>query len=272
MLAPVDSAWMQWMPIDWGFNPFLVPAFLNQTIQGLFIKGQVDLKDSGSSWKSLSGSLLRVKNKGENDFIGGSLVLGWKQLEGGRLFLLEAVPGITEEEVEQLEIANPHLVSLPPLNTPLAPPEDWLPVGEPTPMSSLLAVLSSTPGTAAMSDFIRATPALSLHFGPGHNLTLLVPNDEAFLKFCKEEKEPCAKLAHKPDLRLTMLLDHLLLGAGLPNNLVFTTLGGTEITATNTGKGFSTQTPFLVLFFIGNLSRILKSSRNLHRLFVCPPF
>jgi len=26
VLAPVDSAWMQWMPIDWGFNPFHVPS------------------------------------------------------------------------------------------------------------------------------------------------------------------------------------------------------------------------------------------------------
>ena len=237
VLAPVDSAWMQWTPIDWGFNPFLVPSFLNSTMQGLFIEGQVDLKDIGSSWKSLSGSVLRVKSKGENDFIGGSLVLGWRQLEGGRLVLLESVPGITADDVEQLEIANPQLVSSPPL-PPLAPPEDWVPVGEPTPMSSLQAVLSSTPGTAAMADFIRATPALSLHFGPGHNLTLLVPTDEAFLAFCKEDQQPCAKLAHEPDLRLAMLLDHLLLGAGLPNDRVFTTLGGTKISVTNTGEGF----------------------------------
>ena len=236
MLAPVDSAWMQWMPIDWGFNPFLVPSFLNSTIQGLFIQGQVDLKDIGSSWKSLSGSVLRVGSKGENEFIGGKLVLGWRQLDGGRLVLLESVPGITADIIEQLEIANPQLVSLPPL-TPLAPPEDWLPVGQPAPMSSLQAVLSSTPGTAAMADFIRATPALSLHFGTGHNITLLVPTDEAFLAFCKEEQQPCAKLANEPDLRLRMLLDHLLLGDGLPADRIFTTLAGTEITVTNTGKG-----------------------------------
>ena len=244
VLAPVDSAWMQWMPIDWGFNPFLVPSFLNSTMQGLFLHGQVDLKDIGSSWKSLSGSVLRVGSKGENDFIGGRLVLGWRQLDGGRLVLLESVPGITADDIEQLEIANPHLVSLPPL-TPLAPPEDWLPVGEPAPMSSLQAVLSSTPGTAAMADFIRATPALSLHFGPGHNITLLVPTDEAFLAFCKEEQQPCAKLAHEPDLRLRMLLDHLLLGAGLPTDRIFTTLAGTEITVTNTGKGETVVPPFL---------------------------
>jgi hypothetical protein len=226
------------MPIDWGFNPFLVPSFLNSTIQGLFIQGQVDLKDIGSSWKSLSGSVLRVGSKGENEFIGGKLVLGWRQLDGGRLVLLESVPGITADIIEQLEIANPQLVSLPPL-TPLAPPEDWLPVGQPAPMSSLQAVLSSTPGTAAMADFIRATPALSLHFGTGHNITLLVPTDEAFLAFCKEQQQPCAKLAHEPDLRLRMLLDHLLLGDGLPADRIFTTLAGTEITVTNTGKGSS---------------------------------
>jgi len=110
-------------------------------------------------------------------------------------------------------------------------------VGEPTPMASLLAVLSSTPATAAMADFIRATPALSLHFGPGHNLTLLVPTDEAFLAFCKKSEQPCAKLAHQPNLRLALLLDHLLLG--LPTRRLFTTLGGTEITVTNTDKGSS---------------------------------
>jgi len=240
VLAPVDSAWMQWMPIDWGFNPFLVATFLNSTIQGLFIEGQVDLKDIGSSWRSLSNSLLSVTSKGENDFIGGSLVLGWRQLEGGRLVLLESVPGVTADDVDQLEIANPHLVSLPPIDTSLASPEDWMPVGEPAdPMASLQAILSSTPGSAAMADFIRATPALSLHFGRGHNITLLVPNDEAFLAFCKEENQPCGKLAHEPDLRLRMLLDHLLLGVGLPTDRVFTTLAGTEITVTNTSKGTS---------------------------------
>ena len=237
VLVPVDSAWMRWMPIDWGFNPFLDVSFLNQTMRGLFIEGQVDLKDAGSSWINLGGTHLTVKNKGENDFIGDDLVLGWTQLDGGRLVLLDSVPGVTADVVDKLEQANPHLVSLPPL-PPVAPPEDWLPVDQPTPMSSLLSVLDAIPATSAMADFMRATPALSLHFGRGHNLTLLVPTDEAFLSFCAEEEQPCANLAEQPDLRLALLLNHLLLGTNLPNASIFTTLGGTEMTVTITGKGY----------------------------------
>ena len=237
VLVPVDSAWMRWMPIDWGFNPFLDVSFLNQTMRGLFIEGQVDLKDAGSSWINLGGTRLTVKSKGENDFIGDDLVLGWTQLDGGRLVLLDSVPGVTADVVDKLEQANPHLVSLPPL-PPVAPPEDWLPVDQPTPMSSLLSVLDAIPATSAMADFMRATPALSLHFGRGHNLTLLVPTDEAFLSFCAEEEQPCANLAEQPDLRLALLLNHLLLGTNLPNASIFTTLGGTEMTVTITGKGY----------------------------------
>merc|ERR1719410_934147 len=102
-------------------------------------------------------------------------------------------------------------------------------------MSSRLSVLDAIPATS-MADFIRATPALSLQFGRGHNLTLLVPTDEAFLSFCAEEDQPCANLAEQPDLRLALLLNHLLLGTNLPNASVFTTLGGTEMTVTITGK------------------------------------
>ena len=129
VLAPVDSAWQRWTPIDWGFNPFMVPAFLNSTVQGLFVRGLVDLKEQGRSWTSLAGGRLEVVVKGENTYLGGSLVQGWMELPGGRLLVLEQLPGVTADMVEELEALHPALVSPPPL-APLSPPGDWLTVSD----------------------------------------------------------------------------------------------------------------------------------------------
>ena len=127
VLAPVDSAWQRWTPIDWGFNPFLVPGFLNSTVQGLFVRGLVDLKEQGRSWTTLEGGRLEVVVKGENTYLGGCLVQGWMELPGGRLLVLEQLPGISADTVEQLESLHPALVSRPPL-APLSPPGDWVTV------------------------------------------------------------------------------------------------------------------------------------------------
>ena len=48
VLAPVDQAFQSWQPIDWGFNPFAVPSFVNVTLANHVIEGAVLQPDSGN--------------------------------------------------------------------------------------------------------------------------------------------------------------------------------------------------------------------------------
>ena len=238
VLAPVDAAWMSWTPIDWGFNPFLVDSFLNTTMAGLFVRGLVEMEEGGA-WTTLAGSRVEVTSKGENLFIGGSLVLGWRQLEGGRLVLLEQVPGVTADMVDQLEADHPHLVSSPPL-PPIVAPEEWQQVEQAPVLPYLLAALSATPDTGAMADFLRATPDLASKLQPGGIYTLLVPTDEAFLDLCREASDPCGALAQQPALRLRLLLDHLVPGVPQLEGAPLThmvTMGGTNLTLIHGANG-----------------------------------
>ena len=42
ILAPVDEAFQNWHPIDWGFNPFSVTEFLNDTLINHVVQGSIE--------------------------------------------------------------------------------------------------------------------------------------------------------------------------------------------------------------------------------------
>ena len=48
VLAPVDEAFQSWQPIDWGFNPFAVPSFVNVTLANHVVEGVVVQPDTGN--------------------------------------------------------------------------------------------------------------------------------------------------------------------------------------------------------------------------------
>ena len=202
----------------------------------------MDVTKPGSSGTTLAGNDVMVKSKGEATFLDDSLVLGWTDMPGGRLVLLEEVPGVTHQMVDQLNATYGHLASQPPLEA-LAPPEDWQLLRRDDFPPPLLSVLATTSGTGAMVDFLRSTPGILEHLTPGDNFTLLVPTDDAFLAMCRLETSPCAALADDQDLRQALLLGHLVRGYLLPEGVQ--TLGQTELLVINSIDGRSS---FLINF------------------------
>lgn len=57
---PMDDSFAQWYPIDWGFNPFDVEAFVKETMMNHFVRGRVKQKDiiDGQSLTTLGGKTL----------------------------------------------------------------------------------------------------------------------------------------------------------------------------------------------------------------------
>ena len=43
-LVPTDDAFREWYPVDWGFNPFAVQTFVNETITNHILEGKVSLQ------------------------------------------------------------------------------------------------------------------------------------------------------------------------------------------------------------------------------------
>ena len=111
LLAPVDEAFQRWQPIDWGFNPFLVEAFLEELMANLVIEGAVSLEDSDSdgklrSFTTLGGGEVRLRTKGENIYLEDSLVLGELPLAAGTVLFLDRVPGLDQARLELLRETN----------------------------------------------------------------------------------------------------------------------------------------------------------------------
>jgi len=46
-LIPFDKGFRQWYPIDWGFNPFDVSSFVQETVLDHFLEGEVLLENVG---------------------------------------------------------------------------------------------------------------------------------------------------------------------------------------------------------------------------------
>ena len=114
LLAPVDEAFQRWQPIDWGFNPFLVEAFLEELMANLVIEGAVSLEESDSdgklrSFTTLGGGEVRLRTKGENIYLEDredSLVLGELPLAAGTVLFLDRVPGLDQARLELLRETN----------------------------------------------------------------------------------------------------------------------------------------------------------------------
>ena len=121
LLAPVDEAFQRWHPIDWGFNPFLVEAFLEELMANLVIEGAVSLDESDRdeklrSYSTLGGGEVRLRTKGENLYLEDglvlgedsedSLVLGDLPLGAGTVLFLDRVPGLDQTRLELLRQSN----------------------------------------------------------------------------------------------------------------------------------------------------------------------
>ena len=121
LLAPVDEAFQRWHPIDWGFNPFLVEAFLEELMANLVIEGAVSLDESDRdgelrSYSTLGGGEVRLRTKGENLYLEDSLVLGEDRedslvlgdlpLGAGTVLFLDRVPGLDQTRLELLRQSN----------------------------------------------------------------------------------------------------------------------------------------------------------------------
>lgn len=65
----MDDSFAQWYPIDWGFNPFVVDDFIQETILNHFARGKHNQKSllEGTVLTSLGGKKLKFSNQSRND-------------------------------------------------------------------------------------------------------------------------------------------------------------------------------------------------------------
>lgn len=68
VFVPMDDSFLQWYPIDWGFNPFLVDKFVHETILNHFVAGKHSQKslENGAVLTTLGGKKLKFSNSGMN--------------------------------------------------------------------------------------------------------------------------------------------------------------------------------------------------------------
>ena len=89
---PMDDSFAQWYPIDWGFNPFLVEEFVEETILNHFVAGkhpQKSLKE-GTVLTTIGGKKLKFSNSGQNPFRLNSIEfernwIHWHEIDVGKL-------------------------------------------------------------------------------------------------------------------------------------------------------------------------------------------
>ena len=105
ILAPVDTAFQSWHPIDWGFNPFLVEPFLKDLMMNLVVEDVMILNDDfKAQYKTINGREVTVRGKGENVYINDILVVGELPLHGGdsEIIFLDQVPWLDHSLVQDL--------------------------------------------------------------------------------------------------------------------------------------------------------------------------
>ena len=85
--VPMDDSFAQWYPIDWGFNPFDVDQFVQETILNHFVSGlhrQTNLTD-GQVLTTLGGKKLKISTQRESCALCCSRGLAaWAEVWAGR--------------------------------------------------------------------------------------------------------------------------------------------------------------------------------------------
>jgi len=222
VFAPVDEAFQNWHPIDWGFNPFDVFTFLNETLTNHVVEGVIVQPDSDeTSLKTIGDRGVRVTVRGENTYVNGVLVRGGITLDGGRgsILFLDKVLWVDHDVVDDLNSKYGFLESGPPINYP------W---NNSQFLSHSLVLLENMPETSLLASYLNNTPSLG-SLAPSKEeggYTLLAPSNQAL----------SAVIGGKEKMRL--LSEHLIADSViLSDKTVVTTVSGRDITILTTPAG-----------------------------------
>jgi len=227
VFAPVDEAFQNWHPIDWGFNPFDVFTFLNETLTNHVVEGVVVQPDSDETTLMTLGDLaVRMTVRGENTYANGVLVRGGITLDGGRgsVLFLDKLLWVDHDVVDDLNSKYGFLESGPPINYP------W---NNSQFLSHSLVRLENMPETSLLAGYLNNTPSLGT-LAPskeGGGYTLLAPSNQAL----------SAVMGGDGGEKMRWLSDHLIsdsvILSGYNDSSVIPTVSGRNITLLITPAG-----------------------------------
>jgi len=228
VLAPVDEAFQSWHPIDWGFNPFDVTSFLNNTLANHVVEGSEDIEPGSDTTilTTIGGRIVKITFKGENTYANGVQVKGKMQLQGGRgrVLFLDQVLWVDHDVVEDLNNEFSFLETGPPINSP------W---NNSQFLSHSLAILEKLPNTSQTGLYMNMTNTLG-NFAPGRDgYTFFVPTDEAFSQLCPFSSVNTIENSSEKQ-RLDLLLGHLVVG-----RMVMSDYNDTSDVTTMSGRNIS---------------------------------
>eukprot|EP00088_Acartia_fossae_P065663 TRINITY_DN8100_c0_g1_i12.p1 TRINITY_DN8100_c0_g1~~TRINITY_DN8100_c0_g1_i12.p1 ORF type:complete len:906 (-),score=174.16 TRINITY_DN8100_c0_g1_i12:91-2808(-) len=242
ILAPEDSAFRSWTPIDWGFNPFKVDQFQEEIVVNHVILNTVDLyTPQEKELKTLGGKTVKLSVNPESAFINGVPTLGEIDLLGGKLVFIEEVLFIDDNVVQDLNQKFRYLETGPLITYP------WI---ESQFLSHTYRLLNKDPDFSYLSVYLNLTSDLGSYVpniyesDTSKRYILLAPHNSAFSSVLP--KSAVLDPFLQDSTRLEMLLDHLLLGnfsmANLHDGLSMTTISGNSLMVSNNDSGI----------FIGN--------------------
>lgn len=238
-LVPYDSAFYQYYPIDWGFNPFLVDNFTQDVILNHFIRGNVALEDlpSLAELTTLGGQVIKFIRKG-NKLLGNGVEVVFESetmLSRGRSYVIQDLLFVDHDRIMELQTQHGDLETAPLLGDPW-PTSQFL--------SHLFDRLQQDERTSFFSEYLNLTNLAYLLPGHDENLdplkyTAFIPVDDAIAN---------TLYADAPDpflldevLRENLILNHLVRGrmyeSDLKDGVSFTNLANNTITITRGSDG-----------------------------------
>ncbi|XP_068209801.1 uncharacterized protein [Palaemon carinicauda] len=238
-LVPYDSAFYQYYPIDWGFNPFLVANFTKDVVLNHFIRGNVALEDlpSLAELTTLGGKVIKFIRKG-NKLLGNGVEVVFESetvLSRGRSYVVQDLFFVDHDRIMELQTEHGDLETAPLL-------------GDPWPTSQFLSHLfdrvQQNERTSFFSEYLNLTNLAYLLPGHDENLdplkyTAFIPLDDAIANIL---------YADAPDpfivdetLRENFILNHLVKGrmyeTDLKDGVTFTNLANNTMTITKGSDG-----------------------------------
>jgi len=232
IIAPSDEAFRSWYPIDWGFNPFAVDNFVNETIFNHVIAGNINLNSGpGQELETLGGKKIKLEKNPESAFLNRVPVSGEMDLLSGKVVFVNEILFLDDEVVYDLNDKYGYLETGPLVAFP------WF---QSQFLSHSLRRLGSLPGFSSFTQYMNSTAQLGDYaphiFNPtlSEGYTLFAPRDDAFWKILLADAAAPDPFEQNAEFRLSMLLGHLATGRhflpGVENATVIPTLLGTNIT------------------------------------------
>jgi len=112
---PMDDSFAQWYPIDWGFNPFNVDQFVDETIKNHFVIGRhrQNSLTEGTVLTTLGGKKLKFSNSGKLMVNGVEVFKGDTPVSRGNIQFIGDLLFVDSETVSELNKKHRDVESAP---------------------------------------------------------------------------------------------------------------------------------------------------------------